>query len=292
MARARSPWRFVLLAALGLAPLACRPTPEGRRYALSGQVLAVHPERDEVLLRHDAIPGFMPAMVMPFTLRDRRVPRGLQPGDLVRGVLVVSETTAFLEAVEKTGFRPLPPEAARALADPGALSPGEPVPDVSLVDSGGVKRRLSDWRGRAMALTFIFTRCPLPEFCPALDRRFGELQALVRSDPALRSSTLLLSISFDPAFDVPEVLRKHARLLGADPTLWRFATGAASDVEAFGAAFGLSVVRDAAITHNLRTAVIDPSGRLVRVYTGSDWTPQDIARDLRGALKGAPEDAS
>ena len=272
-----------VLAVLGLLVLGCRPAPEGRRYALTGQVLAVHAERDEVLLRHDDIPGFMPAMVMPFTVRERRLLAGLRPGELVEGVLVVGESTAFLEALAKTGFRPLPPETARGPAPEGSLAPGDPVPDLSLVDSEGRKRRLSDWRGRPLAVTFIFTRCPLPEFCPALDKRFAELQDLVRADPALLRSALLLSISFDPAFDAPEVLRNHSRRLGADPALWVFASGAAADVDAFGGAFGLSLVRDSAITHNLRTAVIDPSGRLVKVYRGSDWAPRDVARDLGGS---------
>lgn len=285
-ARSEAARRTLALAALGLVALTCRRPPEGRRYALTGQVLAVHAERDEVLLRHGDIAGFMPAMVMPFTVRDRRLLDGLQPGDLVKGVLVVGETTAFLEALEKTGFRALPAEDAQALGPGATLSPGDPVPDVALVDSGGRKRRLSDWRGRPVALTFIFTRCPLPEFCPAMDKRFAELQALVRADPDLRGAARLISISFDPAFDTPEVLRKHARSLDADPALWVFATGAAEDVDAFGGAFGLAVVRDPAITHNLRTAVIDPSGRLVQVYRGSDWTARDVARDLRGALSG------
>lgn len=273
-----------IVCVLLLAAVGCRRAPEGRRYALTGQVLAVHAERDELLLRHDDIPGFMPAMVMPFTVRDPAIPPGLRPGDLVRGVLRVGDTTAVLEGLEKTGYRPLPPETAKALSPPGALAPGDPVPDVALVDSGGRRHRLSEWRGRAVALTFVFTRCPLPEFCPALDRRFAELQSVVRADPVLRGSTLLLSISFDPAFDTPEVLRRHAQGLGADPSLWIFATGSAADVEAFGSAFGLSVARDPAITHNLRTAVVDASGRLVRVHAGADWTPADVARDLRGAL--------
>jgi protein SCO1/2 len=260
--------------------LACNTAP-GRRYALTGQVLAVHAERDEVLLRHEDIPGFMPAMVMPFTLRDKAPLASLQPGDLVKGVLVVGETSATLETLAKTGFRALPPDPAPASG--GALAAGEAVPDVRLLDSEGKQRRLSEWRGRALALTFIFTRCPLPEFCPAMDKRFAELQEIVRSDPSLRGSVLLVSISFDPDFDTPEVLREHAHRLGADPGLWIFATGAAGDVEAFGAAFGLSLVREGGITHNLRTAVVDAAGRLVKVYRGAEWTPGEVAHELRAA---------
>jgi protein SCO1/2 len=274
---------LLLSAALGLVAFGCRAAPEGRRYPLTGQVLAVHAERDEVLVRHDDIPGFMPAMVMPFSVRDKRLLDRLQPGDLVKGVLVVGEATALLEALERTGSRPLPAEAAAA--PEGALAPGSPVPDVRLLDSEGREQRLSSWRGRALALTFIFTRCPLPEFCPALDRRFAELASLVRADPALRGSVLLVSISFDPAFDTPDVLRDHARRLGADHETWVFATGEGAEVEALGAAFGLSVAREGGITHNLRTAVVDPSGRLVKVYRGADWDPHELLRDLRAAAQ-------
>jgi len=279
--RPRARAATIAWAALGLVAFACGGAPEGRRYPLTGQVMAVHAERDEVLLRHDDIPGFMPAMVMPFQVRDKRLLDNLGPGDLVKGVLVVGETTAVLATLEKTGFRPLPPEARAAPAS--GLSLGDPVPDVRLVDSEGRERRLSAWRGRTLALTFIFTRCPLPEFCPAMDRRFREVQDLVRSDAELHGSVLLVSISFDPEFDTPEVLRKHAHALGADPALWVFATGKAAEVEAFGAGFGLTLAREGGITHNLRTAVVDASGRLVKVYHGADWTAQELARDLRAA---------
>jgi protein SCO1/2 len=273
--------RSRLWACVGLVALACNVAPRGRRFAITGQVVAIHAERDEVLLRHDDIPGFMPAMVMPFTLRDKGPLARLQPGDLVKGLLVVGETTASLETLEKTGFRALAPDPAPASG--AALAPGEPVPDVRLVDSEGKERRLSEWRGRALAVTFIFTRCPLPEFCPAMDRRFAELQEIVRSEPALRDSAHLVSVSFDPAFDTPEVLAEHAHRLGADPGLWTFASGTAGDVEAFGRGFGLSLVREGGITHNLRTAVVDASGRLVKVYRGAEWAPGEVARELRAA---------
>jgi protein SCO1 len=271
------------LLVLELAALGCRPALQGRRYPIRGQVIAVHAERGELLLRHQDIPGFMPAMVMPFPVAEPRRLDGLRPGDLVEGLLVVGETSASLERLKRTGFRALPPEATRAVSPAGQLAPGEAVPDVRLVDSQGRDRRLAEWRGRALALTFIFTRCPLPEFCPAMDRRFGELQALLRADAALRSSARLLSVSFDPAHDTAQVLRQHARRLGADPELWVFATGESAEIDAFGAAFGLSVVRAPEISHNLRTAVIDPAGRLAALHSGADWTAAELYRELRQA---------
>jgi protein SCO1/2 len=272
-------------AVLALAAHACKPRPEGRRFPLTGQVLAVHAERDEVLLRHDDVPGFMPAMVMAFPVAEPRRLQGLGAGDLVKAVLVVGESGVRLEDLQETGSRPLPPEASAAQAE--ELAPGSPVPDVRLRDSEGRERRLSSLRGRAVALTFIFTRCPLPEFCPALDKRFAELQQRVRADATLRGSVVLLSISFDPEYDTPEVLRRHAQALRADPGTWIFATGDAAEIGAFAAGFGLAVSRDGGITHNLRTAVVDASGRLVKVYRGADWTPDQLASDLGPARSGS-----
>jgi protein SCO1/2 len=261
---------------------ACRPAPAGRRYPLSGQVLALHPERNEVLIRHAEIPGFMPAMTMPFSVPDG-VPKGLVAGDLVRAVLLVSDTTALIESLETTGHAALPPEVAAAEAAETGLAPGEALPDVTLIDAQGKERHLSDWRGHPLAVTFIFTRCPLPDFCPALDKRFAELQALAAADARLKSSARLLTISFDPAYDTPEVLRRHAAALHADPALWVFATGSVVDVDRLGRAFGLSVLRSPDVTHNLRTGIVDAAGRLVKVYRGSEWTPAELMSDLVAA---------
>jgi protein SCO1 len=270
----------------GLALLvACAPRPEGRRHELKGQVLAVNPERLEIVIRHEEIAGFMPAMTMPFAVRDKTLLEGRTPGDLVRGTLVVTDTSAWLERLTKNGFTAL--AAAPPPPEPGALPPNELVPDTTLVDQYGKARDFAEWRGHAVALTFIFTRCPLPDFCPAVDRSFARLQERVKADPALTANVRLLTVSFDPEHDTPAVLRKHAARLGADPALWVYLTGEAATVDAFGRHFGLSVRRDgqdAGLTHNLRTAVVDPGGRLVRIWRGSDWTAEEVAEELRKAL--------
>jgi protein SCO1/2 len=259
--------------------VACTPPPEGRRYELLGQVLAVSPERLEVVIRHQDIPGFMPAMTMPFAVKDEALLLGRTPGDLVRGTLVVTDTSAWLERLTKTGFAAL--DAPSAAREPGALEPNELVPDAALVDQDGRPRHFAEWRGHAIALTFIFTRCPLPDFCPAVDRSFARLQERVKADPALAANARLLTVSFDPEHDTPAVLKKHASRLGADPSVWLYLTGDLATVDGFGRHFGLSVERDASLTHNLRTAVVDPSGRLVRVWRGSDWSPEEVAAELR-----------
>ena len=264
---------------------ACAPRPEGRRHELKGQVLAVSPERQEVVIRHEEIPGFMPAMTMPFSVKDKALLEGRAPGDIVLGTLVVTDTNAWLEGLTKTGFLAL--SAPPAPVEPGGLRPNDLVPDAALVDQDGKARRFSDWRGHAIALTFVFTRCPLPDFCPALDRSFARLQEQVKADSALAAKVRLLTVSFDPEHDTPAVLEKHASRLGADPALWVYLTGETAAVDAFGRHFGLSVEREggeAGLTHNLRTAVIDPLGRLARVWRGSDWAPDEVAAELRRVL--------
>jgi protein SCO1/2 len=271
---------------LTLLALSCSPPPEGRRYELRGQVISVRPDRREIVIRHEEIRGFMPAMTMPFSVKEARLLEGRVPGDRVEATLVVTNESAWLERLAKVGFAPLPPEEVPA-AEPGALAVGALVPDAAFLDQDGKVRHLADWRGHALALTFIFTRCPLPDFCPAVDRSFATLQGLVRADEALRSKARLLTVSFDPEHDTPAVLRGHASRLGADPRVWLYVTGEVAEVDRFGGVFGLSVDRSAAaegLTHNLRTAVIDPAGRLRRIWHGSDWAPDEVAAELRKAL--------
>jgi protein SCO1/2 len=168
------------------------------------------------------------------------------------------------------------------------LNPGEAVPDTQLIDEAGRPRRLSDWRGKVLAVTFTYTRCPLPDFCPRMDENFKKVQTSVLADAGLRDRVALLSVSFDPAFDTPAVLEAHARHAGADPRVWQFATGHQQDIDGFASRFGVSILREpsnpADITHNLRTAVIDSSGRLQTILNGTDWAPAELLAALRHAL--------
>jgi protein SCO1/2 len=138
-------------------------------------------------------------------------------------------------------------------------------------------------------MTFIYTRCPLPTFCPLMDRHFAAMQSSLAEDPSLQR-VLLVTVSFDPAADTPPVLREHARQLKADPRRWTFLTGDRDEVDRFASRFGVSVSRalndPRDITHNLRTAIVDAGGRLVKVYTGNDWTPDQILADLKQAGVG------
>jgi cytochrome oxidase Cu insertion factor (SCO1/SenC/PrrC family) len=169
------------------------------------------------------------------------------------------------------------------------LRPGEAIPDGKFVDQDGKARRFGAFKGSPVVMTFIYTKCPLPTFCPLMDRHFATLQKTLKADPALKD-VKLVTVSFDPVTDTPPVLKKHAKSLDADLTRWTFLTGDRDDVDQFAARFGVSVSRalnDARdITHNLRTVIIGADGKLMKVYTGNDWSPEQVVADLKQACRG------
>jgi protein SCO1/2 len=256
-----------------------------REYTLVGQILGVDVARLELLIKHENIEGFMPGMTMPFQVRDARLLEGRAAGDLIRATLVVEDAKAYLSAIEKTGSAPVDtPAPGPASSGFELLRPGEEVPDQIFTDQAGRERRLSDFEGRALAITFIYTRCPIPTFCPYLDRQFAALQQRIAARK-LQERVHLVSVSFDPEHDTPAVLAAHAKKLAADPAIWTFATGDRDEIDRFARRLGLTLVRDnpADIAHNMRTAVIDPRRRVVRIFTGVEWTPEELLGELERA---------
>jgi protein SCO1 len=253
-------------------------------YELRGQVLAVDRTRQEITIKHGDVQGFMPGMTMPFKVSDGKLLDGVEVGDLVRATLVVKDSTGFLSSVERTGHEAVTEQAPSYTR---VLEPGQKVPEVKLVDDTGADRALSDWRGKVLAVTFIYTRCPYPDFCPRMDRQFKAVQADILKDAQLRDHAALLSVSFDPAFDTPTVLARRAKELGADASVWHFATGDPAAIAAFASQFGVSIVREGtnaeSVTHNLRIAVIGSDGTLLKMYTGNEWTPAELTEALRQA---------
>ena len=281
-------WRFAMVAVV-MSVAGCGRQPEARTYQLTGQILVVKPETNEVLVKHEDIPGFMPAMTMPYVVKNPDLLKDRAPGDLITATLAVEPTLAHLTAITKTGSAPLPDDARTtipAAAGIELLKPGDVVPDTPLVNQDDRRVSLKDFAGSAAAITFIYTRCPLPQYCPLMDRRFAEVQALAASDQALAGKVRLLSISFDPRFDRAAVLAQHARTLNADPAVWTFATAEEAVVDRLAARFGVNVIRESndTITHNLRTAVIDRSGRVTALLDSNAWTAADLVRELKAAL--------
>ncbi|MFM8534939.1 MAG: SCO family protein [Acidimicrobiia bacterium] len=280
--------RTIIVSAVIAFLAACSSQPPVPAYQLTGQILVVKPETSELLVKHEDIKGFMPAMTMPYTVKDAALLKDKTAGDLITATLNVAPGGPFLSAIVKTGAAPLP-EDARPDIPPAAnvhlLKAGDLVPATALVDQGQ-SITMADFKGSALAVTFIYTRCPLANFCPLLDRRFAEVQKMAAADPALAGKIRLLSISFDPANDRDAALKAHARKLGADPNVWRFATAEQAVVDRLAAEFAVNVIRekDGTITHNLRTAIVDPSGRIVSILDNNSWEASELVSGLKHAL--------
>lgn len=269
-----------------------------RTYRLVGTVRSVDRESGEVAIAHEEIPGFMPAMTMPFSLEGQAVLEDLQVGDRVEATLEVGGGATRLSDVTITELAGPPGSAIDAggglRARRPALGPGEPVPDFAVTTQDGEALRLSDLRGKVVVLTFIYTRCPLPEFCPLMDRKFAELARRVALSPGRAAVVRLLSVSFDPEHDTPEVLSRHASLVGARRPLWTFAVASHEELARVAEPLGLTYgPTGREIVHTLSTAVIDAEGRLVRLETGGGWEVGEVMSTIaalvrRGGGGGGP----
>jgi protein SCO1/2 len=280
----------LLMVGIGLSPAGCRraaPAP-ARRYAIEGRVVAVESASRTLTLSHEAIEGFMPAMTMPFEVAHADAPllSAMAPGDAVSATLVFAGSRSWLEGLV-LHKRAVPQPGTGPSALPREPEPGDPAPEVALVDQSGHRLRLADYRGRALALSFVFTRCPLPDFCPLLMRNFALAEASLATDPLLLRRTALLSVSFDVEHDTPQVLRDYGlpyQKTRPPFSHWRLASGPLPEMRKLGAAYGLEFEEDSgSFTHNLRTAVLGPDGRLRRLLRGNDWKPDELVAELRAA---------
>lgn len=258
---------------------------EVRTYELEGRVVSVDRRAKQVVVAHKEIPGLMKAMTMGFPLKNERDLDRVQPNDRIAGTLYVEADRSYLEIlVIQRG----PEGGDDAPEAPAGPAPGDAAPDIALVDHDGRALKLSELRGRAYAVTFIYTRCPLPDFCPRMDRNFVEAAKHLQADPGAAARYQFLSVSFDTEYDTPAVLKQYrARYRRSEPAgavPWSFVTGAAEDVRALATFFGLTYTGEGAeIVHTLRTAVVDGEGRVVRVFSGNQWTPEELVAALRGA---------
>jgi protein SCO1/2 len=274
---------FCVLLVIASMPACARRQPP-KRYPIQGQILAVNPAKQELTINHADIPGLMPGMTMSYPVASPDLLTGRTPGELVTGVLEVDDATGRLVEIAHTGSAPLPEGANAISLSSGVLGVGDAIPDAAFIDQDNRRRAISDWIGTPFVLTFIYTRCPLPTFCPLMSQNFATLQRRLSDDTALRGHVKLISISFDPDYDTPPVLAAYAAKLKANPAVWTFLTGDRATVERFAGKLGVSVMRAAdetSLTHNLRTFLVGADGRLAQIYSGSDWTPETVLGDLR-----------
>jgi protein SCO1 len=260
-----------------------------QRYDLRGKVVSVDKAQRQVTIAHEEIKGYMPAMTMPFTLKDEWAFDVLSPGDEIGAALVVDGSTHRLEEIaisKKSVDQP----ASAGNAATNEPKPGDEVPNFSFLNQDSKPIKLQQYRGKALLLTFIYTRCPLPDYCDLMSNNFAQVDQELQKTPELLAQTHLISITIDPKYDTPKVMRSYgAAHTGnyADEkfTHWEFATGQPEEVQRAAKYFGLIYYPEAdQIVHGLRTAVITPDGKIFAVYRGNEWKPADALRDLSGAL--------
>jgi protein SCO1/2 len=281
---------MAFFAGLALFTSACsaQRSPDSREFPLQGQIVSMAADHKEANVKHEEIKGLMAAMTMPYRVRDTREYEPLVAGDLITATLVIVSNDAYLKDVRKVGNAPLdqPAVSSETPASSGfeLLKIGESVPNGAFINQDGKPVTIESFRGSTVVVTFIYTSCPIPTFCPLMDRHFAAVQRKLKEQPT-RSKTHLLSVSIDPVGDTPPVLKRHALALDADPGMWTFVTGDRDVIDQWASRFGISLSRalndQRDITHNLRTVIIDRQGNLVRTYVGNAWTPDQLVADVR-----------
>jgi len=265
--------------------LAVSPACSAKRYPVSGMVLKVDQAGQTIVVSHEKIPGYMDAMAMPFRVRDPKALALLRPGLRVEFTLVVGRSESWAEQVRLQGGARFEPDAQFPAPAPStAVALGQPVPDFELVDQSRRPTKLSALQGQVVAVTFIYTRCPLPDVCPRLSNNFARVQE--RFGDRMGRDLTLLSVTFDPQFDRPEVLAEHARGWKANPDGWRFLTGTLPQIREVCGLFGVDFWPDEGlITHSMRTAVIDRQGRLAANLPGRDFTARQLGDLIETVLR-------
>ena len=278
-----------LLRSLGvLLPLlaSCGTAPE--RYELEGSVVSVDIEGAQVSVNHKAIPGFMGAMTMSFPVSQRQMLPLIESGDRLTAVLVVEDRDYWLEDLVVT--KPLASDPSVDGQEAAESRLGTALPDVALVNQDGEAIRISEFVGKAVLLTFIYTRCPLADFCPRMNVHFATIEQVLKTEPELYNQTHLLTVSFDPEFDTPARLKtfalKQPSVTPETLSHWDFATGTQDNLREITSSLGLFYRQeDDQIVHNLRTVLIAPDGTLAGLYRGNEWTPDEVVSDLRECFR-------
>jgi protein SCO1/2 len=261
-----------------------------KTFLAQGVVRKIDPAESTVSIQHAAIPGFMPAMTMPFVVKDTNALAGLAPGDAVAFQITVSARDGWIDHLQKLppGRDPDLPTTGpfRLVRDVEPLAVGDPLPDYRFTNELGRTVWLHDFQGQALAITFVFTRCPYPTFCPRMSDLFADTIARLAGDPQAPANVHFLTVSFDPDYDTPERLQAYAELHHYNPQRWSFLTGQLLDITALADAFGMEFWHDGAnLNHNLRTAVVDAGGRVQTVLTGNSWTAETLAAEMVNAAR-------
>jgi|SRR5687767_4120966 len=289
--------RLLILALLiliaGLGAVSCsRGSGNEKRYDLKGKVVIVEPEKHLVTIAHEEIKGYMPGMTMPFTVRNESDLQMLVPNAEVTATLVVDGSHSWLEnlfvVTKQEAGTPLTASAVKVAKE------GDEIPNYTLVNQDAKEIRIKNYRGKALLLTFIYTRCPFTDQCTLMSNNFAQINRQLGGDPELYAKTHLLSISIDPAYDDPKVLRSYGaahteRYQNETFAHWEFATGTNDQVKEIAQYFGLTYYPEKdQIIHALRTAIVDPDGKIAKVYTGNEWKPEQVVEDIKKTVGAKP----
>lgn len=280
---------LALLLAAGCKPATNATANTGTNsYPVRGVVQAIAADRHSAAIKHEEIPGYMAAMTMDFPVKNTNELAGIAPGDQITFNLVVTKDDDWIEQLRRTGRTEAvtPPKPAWHIVPP-ALRVGDALPDYEFTGADGQPVRFADFRGQAVAFTFFFTRCPLPDYCPRMNRNFAEARDLLLKDAGGPTNWELMSISFDSSFDTPAVLTSYAETYrGQDARHWRFVAAPTNTLAALAPNVDLNFWQEnGSISHNLRTVVIDPAGKITRQFDGNDWTAQQLADAIRQAAQ-------
>ncbi len=263
-------------------------SPDAKHYQLTGKVIGVDKAKKELTIAHDEVKDYMPAMTMPFKIKEDWVMKDINPGDYISATLVVDKDNYWLEAVavsksQNNGSTNLPDKELMP-------EPGKEVPNFQLVNQDGKPVTREQYKGKFLVVTFIYTRCPLPDQCPLMSNNFAVIHEQLLADKNLADKIHLLSISFDTKFDTPKVLKSYGasqtkRFDKEDFSLWEFASGKDAEIKDITKFFGLLYdPQNDTIVHSLRTAIITSDGKILKAYRGNQWTPKEILTELRTAI--------
>jgi protein SCO1/2 len=263
--------------------VACRRSGSEKRYDFKGKVVAVEPDKRLVTVSHEDVKGYMPAMTMPFAVKNEADLQILAPDDEITATLVIDGKHSWLEDLIITR------QSAIAPAMPGVkmAKEGDEVPNFAVRNQDNREIHIKDYRGKALLLTFIYTRCPVPDYCTLMSDNFAQIDRALGEDPELYGKTHLLSISIDPEYDTPKVLRSYGaahteRYQNETFAHWEFAGGTTEQVKDIAQFFGLTYFPEKdQIIHALRTVIIDPNGKVAKIYGGNDWKPEQIVEEMR-----------
>lgn len=294
--------KLVIFLFLSLLAAGCKPAADAsnnsdaKRFPFKGKVVSVDKNAKKATIDHEDIPGFMSGMTMAFPIHEDWVWDELVPGSEVRAELVVDNSAKEPYWLEKIGIVAAPnPNQPTPTPDDRI---GKVLPDFTLTNQDGKRISAKDFRGKALAITFIYAKCPLPDYCVRMSMHFSDLANQLKNDDELKDRIRLLSISFDPENDTPPKLKQYgAGYLGnrnpPEFTIWQLAVGSNAEVRRIANFFGLDYRTDennkTVINHNLRTAVIAPDGRVTKIFNGNEWAPADLLKELKAAVAQTPE---